>query len=343
MLPPGQQLVAAGKWPLVGERAAARVNEPWSVCVRGLVMSPRAWSLDELGALPQTEITVDIHCVTRWSKPGVRFRGVRLADLLATATPLAQARFTSFTARSERNHSTSLLLSEAIELGTLVALECDGQPLAEEHGGPVRTVVPDRYFYKSLKWLTEIELLADDRLGYWEANAGYHNHADPWREERYMAPSLTKQQAAMILATRDWSRRDLRSIDASGRNLAGLVAHGALLRDANFRHADLRRACFKDANLSNAHFEAANLREASFAGADCEGANFSGADLRGTSFAGASLFGASFIAEESVDAASQSGALIDPTTHIDSSAIEQLTPIQHEFVRRALGLSDNAR
>ena len=335
-LPPGQQLVAAGKWPLVGEKSSLATTESWRVRVHGLVGSPRAFSLSDLAALPQVECSVDIHCVTRWSKFGVRFGGVRLADVLALVQPQPAARFVSFVARSERNHSTSLVLDEALELGTLIAIECNGEPLAAEHGGTVRVVTPGRYFYKSLKWLTEIELLPVDRLGYWEATAGYHNRADPWREERYMAPGLTKQQAAAILATRDWSGRDLRSIDARGRELHGLIAHGALLRDADFRGCVLQDASFHAANLSNAHLQQADLRCASFALADCEGTDFSGADLRGADFQGVSLFGASVCAQSMPGAEKPMAAAIDRTTRIDESAIEQLTPVQQEFLRRAM-------
>jgi DMSO/TMAO reductase YedYZ molybdopterin-dependent catalytic subunit len=333
-LPPGQQLVAPGKWPFVGERTSAVWIEPWTVRIHGLVDSPRLFSLDDLTSMPRGECTVDIHCVTRWSKLGARFGGVLLEDLIAVAHPRSAARFVAFVAHSERRHSTSLVLDEAIELGAMIAWECEGRPLAAEHGGPVRVIVPGRYFYKSLKWLAEIELLAEDRLGYWEAEAGYHNHANPWREERYMAPSLTRQQASAMLATRDWSGRDLRSIDAAGRELRGLRADGALLRDANFRRGDFQGASFREANLSNAHFENADLRGTSFAGADCEGANFSGADLRGVDFGGASLFGASFCEEGSGEVVER--AVLDATTRIDAVAVEQLTPIQQEFVRRAL-------
>jgi hypothetical protein len=334
-LPPGQQLVAAGKWPLVGERTARATNEPWIVHVGGLIDSPRSFSLTDLAALPRSQCTVDIHCVTRWSKPAVRFGGVLFADLLSRVQPQSAVRFVSFTARSERNHSTSLVLADALALKTLVALDCEGQPLAVEHGGPVRVIVPGRYFYKSLKWLAGVELLAEDRLGYWEATAGYHNHADPWREERYIAPGLTKQESAAILAVRDWSGRDLLSIDAGGRELRGLVAERALLRNADFRRCDLCESSFREANLSNAHFQNADLRGANFAGADCEGADFSGADLRGADFSGASLFGASFCSEADSDERPLL-AQLDSTTRIDSAAIEQLTPRQQEFVRRAL-------
>jgi hypothetical protein len=304
------------------------------VRVHGLVDSPRSFSLSDLAALSRVERVIDIHCVTRWSKPAVRFGGVLLADLLVHTRPASAARFISFTARSERNHTTSLALAEAVALETLIALYCDGQPLAAEHGGPVRVVVPGRYFYKSLKWLAGVELLAEDRLGYWEATAGYHNHADPWREERYIAPGLSKQETATVLASRDWSGRDLLSIDASGRELRGLVADRALLRNADFRRCDLRGASFREANLSNAHFQNADLRGASFSGADCEGADFSGADLREVDFGGASLFGASFCCE--ADSGEGAAAQLDGATRIDLAAIEQLVPRQQEFVRRRL-------
>jgi DMSO/TMAO reductase YedYZ molybdopterin-dependent catalytic subunit len=334
-LPPGQQLVSAGKWPLVGERNAQPSNVPWTVRIGGLVDTPREFSLAELASLPRVERTVDIHCVTRWSKPAVRFGGVRLVDLLRQIEPRSAAQFVSFTARSERNHSTSLVLAEALALETLISLECEGEPLAAEHGGPARVVVPGRYFYKSLKWLAGVELLAEDRLGYWEATAGYHNHADPWREERYIAPGMTKQQAMAVLASRDWSGRDLLSIDAGGRELRGLLAERALLRNADFRRCDLREASFREANLSNAHFQKADLRGACFVGADCEGADFSGASLRGADFGGASLFGASFCSEAHPGEPS-APAQLDRTTRIDLAAIEQLTPRQQEFVRRGL-------
>jgi DMSO/TMAO reductase YedYZ molybdopterin-dependent catalytic subunit len=333
--PPGQQLAAPGKWPLVGERAARQSSEPWTVAIGGAVARPRMWPLAELAALPQSEFTCDIHCVTRWSKLAMTFRGISLASLLIEVEPLPTARYISFVARSEREHSTSLALDDALQLGTLLAFAAEGQPLASEHGGPVRTIVPGRYFYKSLKWLERIELLSEDRLGYWEAVAGYHNHADPWREERYLAPTLTRQEMAAILAAKDFAGRDLRGLAAAGHQLAGLVATGALLRDAHFEKADLQSANFAGANLSNAHFAGANLARASFVEADCEGADFSTADLRLCDFRGASLFGASFC-----DGYGAQNAIIDSTTHIDEAAILQLTPQQESYVRRSLTQKD---
>ncbi len=337
-LPPGQQLVAPGKWPFVGERQAQADDTPWGVAITGAVRRPRTYSMVELRALPQAERIIDIHCVTRWSKLGVRFSGILLADLLRAADVDPAARFTSFVARSERAHSTSLPLADALRLDALVALDYEGGPLPAEHGGPVRTIVPGRYFYKSLKWLERIELLPEDRLGYWEAAAGYHNTADPWREQRYIAPSLTKQQAQSLIAARDFSGRDLLSINAAGHDLSGLVALGALLRNADFRRCDLRRACFDGANLSNAHLESADLREATFRGADLEGANFAGADLRGADLSGASLFGATFVDERDGQPVAETGARFDAATRLQPEQLEALTPTQYVFARGRLGL-----
>jgi DMSO/TMAO reductase YedYZ molybdopterin-dependent catalytic subunit len=331
-LPPNQQLAAPGRWPVVGERAPRRSDEPWRVSVSGLVAAPRTWTLDEIAAMPRVEQAVDIHCVTRWSKLGAKFSGVPLARLLDACGPLAEARFLSFVARSERGHSTSLPLAEAVGAGALVALRYEGAPLEEVHGGPVRVVMPGRYFYKSVKWLERVEVLAEDRPGYWEKEAGYHNEADPWREQRYIAPNLDRRTLGDALARRDFRAKDFRSLDATGLDLAGLDARGALLRDANFRGVNLERARFDGANLSNAHLEGANLRGASFAGADVEGADLRGADLRGADFGGASMLGTTFRDE----ADSSPPALIDRTTLIDESAIEMLAPAQQSFVRQSL-------
>lgn len=332
-LPPNQQLAAPGKWPLVGEREAdpARRGAPWVVGVEGLVKKPTTWSLDELRAFAQVEQTVDIHCVTRWSRPGARFAGVPLRALLDVCQPLPEARYLSFVARSARGHSTSLSLADALELGVLVALRFEGQPLAPEHGGPVRTVVPGRYFYKSLKWLERVELLADDRLGFWEQEAGYHNQADPWREQRYIVPELDANEARRLLQKRDFSGRNLLGLRAEGRALAGLDARGAQLRNAHFEGTTLKRARFDGANLSNAHFTGANLKGASLAGADCEGADFCDADLRGADLSGASLFGASFVAGDG-----SRGARLDAATTISPEALEQLTPSQRAYVAACL-------
>ena len=335
-LPPGQQLAAPGKWPLVGERLPGP-GGAWRLTVCGEVERPLEFDLAALRAMPLVRQSIDIHCVTRWSKLGMEFAGVLLDALLQRAGPRPAAQYVSFVARSPRSHSTSLPLADACRLETLVALEADGRPLEEVHGGPLRVVVPGRYFYKSLKWVERIELLAADRLGYWESEAGYHNEADPWLEQRFLAASLTRQQMAEAIASRDFSGRELRGIDARGRDMAGLVARDALLRNADFRDCRLQQAVFDGANLSNAHFEGADLRRASFAAADVEGANFAGADLRGANFAGASLVGASFGGGASQDASSQLAAKIDRSTHFDLPSLDQLVPAEAAFVAAAIG------
>ncbi|HEX2164948.1 MAG TPA: molybdopterin-dependent oxidoreductase, partial [Thermoanaerobaculia bacterium] len=261
--------------------------------------------------------------------------GVPLATLLAASRPLPEARFVSFVARSERGHSTSLPLADALALGTLVALTSDGEPLAEIHGGPVRTVVPGRYFYKSLKWLERIELLADDRLGYWEAEMGYHNVADPWKEQRYIAANVDRGEARRLLEARDLSGRDLLSLDAERRDLARLDARGAVLRNASFREAVLTDARFSRANLSNAHLEGADLRRADLRDADVEGADFRGADLRGADFRGASLFGATFRPEPGA-ASRWREATVDATTRFERGQLDGLSEAQQDFLRRLL-------
>lgn len=319
----------------MGEHRPRQDDAPWQVEVAGAVRAPFVLSLAELKALPQVETTLDIHCVTRWSKPAVRFSGVPLAALVERAGTADEARFVSFAARSERGHSTSLVLADALELGVLVALEADGEPLPSERGGPVRLVVPKRYFYKSLKWLERIELLAEDRLGFWERTAGYHNTADPWQQQRYIAGGLKPAEARAILEGRDISGRDLLGLVAGGLDLAGLQATNSLLRDADFRGSNLAGARFDGANLTNAHFAGAELRRASFRGADLEGVDFSGADLRGACLLASSFLGASFADE------SQPGSRIavDAATQFDPALLEQLTPAQHDFLSAALGLT----
>lgn len=342
LLPPSQQLVAPDKWPVVGERSPLVPDGPWTVCCRGAVERERTWSLEELRGLPQVSRSIDVHCVTRWSRLGVEFTGIPLSVLLDHCCPLPTARFVSFVAYSDRRHSTSLPLSVVRDADVLIAFEADGQPLSTEHGGPVRIVTPGRYFYKSLKWLARIELLTEDRLGYWEANAGYHNGADPWSEERFLAADLDLQTVRQLITSRDFAGLDLRGVVATGMDLRGLNASGAQLRDAHFEGADLRDSDFNGANLSGAHLERADLRGASFCAdaqglaADLEGADFRGADLRGTKFSGASLFGATFGPIDLNDQTSPP-AVIDNTTRIDLASLASLesTPSQIEFFKAA--------
>ncbi len=329
-LPPGQQLVAVGKWPLIGERQPASGNQPWQLTVSGSDETNVHFSLPALHKLKQTSLNMDIHCVTRWSKLSVEFTGVLLEDLIRSLTVREGIEFVSFVAQSTRNHSTSLPLLEAIKQKTLIAHTCDGQPLAPEHGGPLRNVVPGKYFYKSVKWLKSIDLLREDRLGFWEAESGYHNAADPWLEQRYMAPTLDRRTAARLIADRNFVGHDLRRIDASGRDLSNLMAQGASLRNANFNESNLQDADFSRANMSNSHLRKANLQFAKLIGTDLEGANLAGADLRGADLTDSSLIGSSFC-EFDGQGRAVLGARIDSTTTLPRQILEPLTPDQREY------------
>jgi DMSO/TMAO reductase YedYZ molybdopterin-dependent catalytic subunit len=177
-LPPGQYLTH--KWPVlhVGSVPAAD-PATWRLRIWGEVEEEAELGLDELRALPATEVVTDIHCVTRWSRFDTRFRGVRFTEV---ARPTAAARFV--VAHAVGDYRANLPLVALDEPGSLVAYDADDEPLRPEHGGPLRLVVPSRYFWKSAKWLTGLELCTEDDPGTWE-RLGYSNAADPWAEERY--------------------------------------------------------------------------------------------------------------------------------------------------------------
>jgi DMSO/TMAO reductase YedYZ molybdopterin-dependent catalytic subunit len=325
-LPPGQQLLRPGRWPPVGEKPPAGPFHTWTLQLRGLFNTPRSIPLEQLLAEPLEDQSIDIHCVTRWSRLGVAFRGIPLARLLSPDQIDPRAQYVSFVARSSRGHSSSISLEVAQT--ALLALYAEGKPLSAEYGGPLRVIVPDRYFYKSVKWLEAIELLEEDQLGYWERDAGYHNRADPWIEERYLASGVNKRQANQLIASRDFSNLDLMGIDASDRDLSSLTAINALLRNANFTRSNLTAANFNGANLANAHFIDANLQNALLQGADLEGANLIGADLRGADLRDASLFGADFISLSNPER----HAILNNKTLLSRAQIKLLADQQEAFL-----------
>ncbi len=180
-LPPGQHEVATlpvldlGTHPTVS-------TELWSLTVAGCGARPLKWDWSDLLAQPAAEVTADIHCVTTWTIYGTRWAGVSTRHLLALAQPRPEARFVML--KSYDGYSTNLPLDRFAAEGALIAHTFDGRPLPREHGGPVRLVVPDLYFWKSAKWLRAITFMEKDSPGYWELR-GYHDEGDPWREERY--------------------------------------------------------------------------------------------------------------------------------------------------------------
>jgi DMSO/TMAO reductase YedYZ molybdopterin-dependent catalytic subunit len=154
----------------------------WRLRVHGEVENPFTIDFSSLLTLPQVEQPCDVHCVTKWSVLDAVFTGVRVADLAARAQVKPSAHHVIFEAAY--GYTSNVLLREGLAPNVLLAHRLDGNPLPRAHGSPVRALVPDLYFWKSAKWLTGIRFSAEDQPGYWETR-GYHNHADPWREERY--------------------------------------------------------------------------------------------------------------------------------------------------------------
>jgi DMSO/TMAO reductase YedYZ molybdopterin-dependent catalytic subunit len=180
-LPPGQSLTL--KWPVLHAGAVPQFDASrWDFRIFGLVENPLRLSWDEFGALPQTELVADMHCVTRWSRFDNRWGGVAAAELLRRAGPQPRARHTLI--HAEVGFTANLPLADLLRPTTLLALRHDGIPLAAEHGFPLRLVVPHLYAWKSVKWVRGIELLERETPGFWEQN-GYHIYGDPFREERY--------------------------------------------------------------------------------------------------------------------------------------------------------------
>jgi DMSO/TMAO reductase YedYZ molybdopterin-dependent catalytic subunit len=180
-LPPGQRKVT--DWPVLD--LGVKPNIPlaqWRLTIDGLVERPLRLDWDAFQALPQSDLESDIHCVTAWSRFDNRWRGVAVMDLLEHVRPKDEANFVVL--HSFDTYTTNLPLMEFAAEGALLATHWDGRPLTLEHGGPVRAVVPQLYFWKSAKWLKRIEFVAADRPGFWEER-GYHNHGDPWTEQRY--------------------------------------------------------------------------------------------------------------------------------------------------------------
>jgi DMSO/TMAO reductase YedYZ molybdopterin-dependent catalytic subunit len=180
-LPPGQ--VRTDKWPVLHYGSVPRVDlTTWQFRVFGLVDAEVHWTWEQFNALPQLDMHSDIHCVTRWSRFDNRWRGVSFKEVLRHVTVKPQARFAVI--HAEQGFTTNLPLAELSQDDVLFATQHDGEALTPEHGWPMRLVVPRRYFWKSAKWVRGLELVADDRPGFWERN-GYHNEADPWHEERF--------------------------------------------------------------------------------------------------------------------------------------------------------------
>jgi DMSO/TMAO reductase YedYZ molybdopterin-dependent catalytic subunit len=178
-VPPGQYVV--GDFPVLSAGPTPRTSTAdWSLTVDGAVDAAASWTWDELRALPSETFTVDIHCVTKWSKLGTTWTGVSVDTLLEAVETDAD----HLVAWSDGDYTTNLDIEDVTGGRAWIAWDFDGEPLEPEHGGPARLLVPHLYFWKSAKWVRGLTLTVQDEPGFWEA-AGYHNRGDPWQEQRY--------------------------------------------------------------------------------------------------------------------------------------------------------------
>jgi DMSO/TMAO reductase YedYZ molybdopterin-dependent catalytic subunit len=178
-LPPGQYLTE--DFPVLSAGPTPRIDiDKWQFTVVTEAGGRHTWSWQELLALPSEDVTVDIHCVTKWSKLGTRWKGVSIDTLLADVESTADY----VMAHSYGGYTTNLPLEDLTDGQAWIAYRFDGEDLAPEHGGPARLLVPHLYFWKSAKWVNGLEMMPEDSPGFWES-AGYHLYGDPWREQRY--------------------------------------------------------------------------------------------------------------------------------------------------------------
>jgi len=189
-LPPGQ--IVTRKWPVLHYSHVPLIDPArWRFEVTGLVDRPLTLRWEDLDRFPRQETVCDIHCVTRWSRYDNVFTGVPVQAILAEAGVRPEAKFVMV--HAEPDYTTNLPLADLDRPENLLATHHGGEPLAAEHGGPIRLLVPHLYFWKSAKWVTGLELLEEDWPGFWEDN-GYHMRGDPWGEERFGRPDPVRMR-----------------------------------------------------------------------------------------------------------------------------------------------------
>jgi DMSO/TMAO reductase YedYZ molybdopterin-dependent catalytic subunit len=185
-LPPGQVLTE--RFPILHEGEVPVYDlETWTLRVFGEVDRDVTLSYADIMAMPQTTITCDIHCVTRWSRFDNRFTGVRFRDFLAAAGVTPQGRYVML--HGDYGYTANVALTDLDRDDVLLAHSFDGAPLTDKHGWPLRLIVPQLYFWKSVKWLRGIEFMNENKPGFWEQN-GFHLNGDPFREERFSGEAL---------------------------------------------------------------------------------------------------------------------------------------------------------
>lgn len=180
-VPPGQTVT--DRFPILHEGEIPRYDlKDWSLRVFGEVEEERTFSFADLLAMPQTKITCDIHCVTRWSKLDTEWEGVRFSEFLKGLGVKPDARYVMI--HADEDYDTNVPLEDLLHDDVMLAHRFDGEPLTDKHGWPLRLIVPHLYFWKSAKWIRGIEFMKEDREGFWERN-GFHNYADPFKEQRF--------------------------------------------------------------------------------------------------------------------------------------------------------------
>jgi DMSO/TMAO reductase YedYZ molybdopterin-dependent catalytic subunit len=178
-LPPGQYLTQ--DFPVLSAGPTPRIDlDDWAFEIATEAGQRHRWSWPELTSLPFEDVTVDIHCVTKWSKLATHWRGVPIATLLEDVESAADY----VLAHSYGGYTTNMPLQDLLDGQAWVAYQYEGEPVSPEHGGPARLLVPHLYFWKSAKWVRGLRLMMEDEPGFWET-AGYHDYGDPWREQRY--------------------------------------------------------------------------------------------------------------------------------------------------------------
>ena len=178
-LPPGQYLTH--DFPVLSAGPTPRIPlDRWRFTVTAETGERKSWNWSEFTALPADDVTVDIHCVTKWSKLGTTWRGVSLDTLLEEIDTAADYTMV----HSFGGYTTNVPMDDLLDGKAWIAYKFDGEDLEPEHGGPARMLIPHLYFWKSAKWVNGLQLINEDEPGFWEA-AGYHMYGDPWLEQRY--------------------------------------------------------------------------------------------------------------------------------------------------------------
>ncbi|TXT63699.1 MAG: putative oxidoreductase YuiH [Promethearchaeota archaeon] len=181
-VPPGQHVTE--RFPVLQKGRIPSIDRgKYTLQIMGEIENPMTFTLEELKQLKDKEVIVDIHCVTSWSKLDTKWEGISFIKLMELVNPKKTANYVEFLC-ADGGFTTTVPLEKLSSANSMLALTYDRLSLGDKHGGPVRALIPDLYFYKSAKWVETITFLKEDRLGYWE-RGGYSNKADPWKEQRY--------------------------------------------------------------------------------------------------------------------------------------------------------------